>query len=455
VSGRESTERAGRAARADRTVVVTGLGALTPVGATAPALWDALAAGRSGISEITAFDTEGLPCRQGGEIVGFDPRDTLGQANFRPLDRTGRLATVTAALALADAGWDGADRRAGKGGSSGADAPEIGLVLGTMFGSVHTISQFDQRALVAGPQYAKPLDFANSVINAAAGQAAIWHRLTGVNGTVSGGTTAGVQAIAYASDLVAAGRADAVLAGGADELCFESFLGFVRGGFTAGSDDGPGSEPGASVPFHARRRGFLPGEGAALLMLETEATARARGGRILAEVRGHATAFDPSRGRDPARAVETVERVVRAALDSAGIGPEGVAFLSASASGRPTGDRSEAMGVAAALGDRARELPVTAVKGTLGEALGASGALQTVAALGGLARGELPGIPGLDATDEGFPLPLAGPEARPVDRSGAALVTAVGLDGNVCALVIAGREDLRETSRESREATKS
>ena len=428
-------------------MVVTGLGALTPVGASAGALWDALAAGRSGISEITTFDTTGLPCRRGGEIAGFDPRDTLGQANFRPLDRTGRLATVTAALTLADAGWDGADQRSGEDGASGAGTPEIGLVLGTMFGSVHTISEFDRRALVAGPKYAKPLDFANSVINAAAGQAAIWHRLTGVNGTVSGGTTAGLQAIAYASDLVAAGRVDAVLAGGADELCFESFLGFVRGGFTAG----PSFDAGAAVPFHARRRGFLPGEGAALLMLETESAARARGGRILAEVRGHATAFDPSRGRDPERAAATVERVVRAALDSAGIGPEGVAFLSASASGRPAGDRSEAMGVAAALGDRARELPVTAIKGSLGEALGASGALQTVAALGGLARGELPGIPGLDAIDEGFPLPLAGPEARPVERSGAALVTAVGLDGNVCALVITGCEDLNE----SLEATKS
>jgi len=429
-------------------VVVTGLGVVTPVGATVPAVWDALAAGRSGISKITTFDTTALPCRHGGEIAGFDPRDTLGQANFRPLDRTGRLATVAAALALADASWGGAER------ADDPEAPEIGLALGTMFGSVHTISEFDRRALVAGPKYAKPLDFANSVINAAAGQAAIWHRLTGVNGTISGGTTAGVQAIAYAADLVAAGRVDAVLAGGADELCFESFLGFVRDGWTAVSGDGPGVgagteagiEPGTAVPFHARRRGFLPGEGAALLALETEASARARGARVLAEIRGHATAFDPSRGRDPERSAATIERVVRTALDSAGADPDGVACLSASASGRPAGDRAEAAGVAAALGERAKSLPVTAIKGTLGEALGASGALQAVAALGGLARGELPGIPGLDATDDAFPLPLAGPEARPLDRGGAALVTAVGLDGNVSALVLTGRKDLAQRS---------
>ncbi len=445
MSGAATPTRAAAGGRPVVPVVVTGLGVLTALGATVPELWGALAAGRSGISKIGGFDTAGLPCRVGGEIVGFDPRDTLGQANFRPLDRTGRLATVAAALTLADAGWNGEER----GGA------ELGLALGTMFGSAHTISEFDRRALVAGPKYAKPLDFANSVINAAAGQAAIWHRLTGVNGTISGGTTAGVQAIAYAADLVAAGRADAVLAGGADELCFESFLGFVRGGFAADIDDiggehgksgSDGFGGGAAVPFHLRRRGFLPAEGAALLMLETEPAARARGARILAEVLGHATAFDPSRGADPERTAATVERVVRQALGDAGIEPGGVACWSASASGRPTGDRAEAAGVAAALGGRAAELPVTAVKACLGEALGASGALQTVAALGALAAGEAPGIPGLDATDDGFPFPLAGPEARPVDARGAALVTAIGLDGNVSALVIAGRKDLERSA---------
>jgi len=418
-----------------RPVVVTGVGLVSALGDSAPELWQALAAGRSGISEITAFDTAGLSCRRGGSIDGFDPRETLGQANFRPLDRTGRLATVAAARALDDSGHGGADRGDR---TDHAGEAEIGLVLGTMFGSVHTISEFDRRALVAGPQYAKPLDFANSVINAAAGQAAIWHHLTGVNGTISGGTTAGVQAIAYGADLVAGGRVDAVLAGGAEELCFESFLGFDRGGLTAGADD----EPAAAVPFHARRRGFLPAEGAALLMLESEAAARSRGARVLAQVRGHATAFDPSRGRDPERAAATVERVARWALDSAGVAAEDVALLSASASGSPSGDRSEARGVASALCGRARELPVTAVKALLGEALGASGAFQTVAALGSLARGTAPGISGLDATDEGFPLPLAGPDERPVDPAGVALVVAVGLDGNVSALVISGGEDL-------------
>jgi 3-oxoacyl-(acyl-carrier-protein) synthase len=305
-----------------------------------------------------------------------------------------------------------------------------------MFGSVRTIAEFDRRGLTAGPKYTKPLDFANSVINAAAGQAAIWHGLTGVNATVAGGTTAGLQALAYAADLVATGRADAILAGGADELCFESFLGFARGGFLAGRD--------GAVPFHPESEGFVPAEAAALLPLEAEDAARARGARIVGRLLGHASVFDPSRGRDPERTAETVARAVRLALESAEVAPDDVACLSASASGLPALDRSEARGVAEALGERAADLPVTAVKGLLGEGLGASGALQTLAALAALDAGELPGIPGLDRLEEGFPLPLAGPGARSlVSGSGGtggtgatALVTAVGLDGNVCALLV-------------------
>ena len=122
--------------------------------------------------------------------------------------------------------------------------PEIGLVLGTMFGSLRTISEFDRRGLTAGPNYTKPMDFANSVLNAAAGQAAIWHRLTGANATVAGGTTAGLQALASAADLVRGGRAEAVLAGGAEELCPETLTGFAQAGLLCREEAPP-------VPFHA------------------------------------------------------------------------------------------------------------------------------------------------------------------------------------------------------------
>jgi 3-oxoacyl-[acyl-carrier-protein] synthase II len=294
---------------------------------------------------------------------------------------------------------------------------------------VRTIAEFDRRALTAGPQYVRPFEFANSVINAAAGQAAIHHGLTGVNTTLAGGASAGVQAIGHAADLIRAGRAVALLAGGAEELCFESHFGFDRAGRLAARDG-----PGTAVPFHARRTGFHLGEGAALLALEEGEHARSRGARVLAKVRGNGSGFDPFRGEEPARAAEAVARAVRAALDDAGLGPGAIDCWSSSASGGPGSDRTEAAGVAAALGERARELAVTAVKGQLGEALGASGAFQAVVALEAFRCGVLPGIAGLDEPEPDLPF-AAGPESRN-GGFGRALVTGVGLDGAAVALVL-------------------
>jgi len=406
-------------------VVVTGLGVLSPLGDRVAALHDALMAGERAIAPVEAFDTEGLPCRLAAALGGFAPEPYLEGGNLRPLDRTGRLAAAAAGLALADAGWT----------AELLEEREVGLALGTMFGSVKTIAEFDRRALEAGPQYVKPFDFANSVINAAAGQAAIWHRLRGPNATVAGGTTAGLQALAYGRDLVATGRAPAVVAGGAEELCFESFLGFARAGALAANEE-------EAVPFHAERRGFLLGEGAALLVLEDEGTARERGATVHAEILGAATAFDPSRGRDPDKRAATCARAVRAALSEAGAAgraPLEIDYLSTSASGSQAVDRAEARGLAEALGERGAKLPVMAVKASLGEALGASGALQTVALIEALRRGEMPGIAGLDRPEPGLPLALSSASVDLSARHGelrTGLVTSVGLDGAVSALVV-------------------
>jgi 3-oxoacyl-[acyl-carrier-protein] synthase II len=245
-----------------RRVVVTGIGLVSPLGDDSVALHRALAAGDSGLKPVSLFDTESLGRRHAGEVADFAPERYLGNVNLRPVDRTARLVIVAAHLAFEASGWTPERRK----------QHEVGLVLGTMFGSVHTISAFDRRALVAGPKYAKPFEFANSVINAAAGQTAIWHDLRGLNSTLAGGTTAGLQALGYATEVIRTGRADAVLAGGADELCFESLYGFHQTGqLCAEGEDGPMG----CVPFDAHRGGFALGEGAGLLMLEEASSALA------------------------------------------------------------------------------------------------------------------------------------------------------------------------------------
>src|SRR5581483_9102239 len=203
--------------RMRRRVVVTGAGVVSPLGDSAAALHAALMVGRCALAPSDLVAGSAL---HAGAIAAFDPQRYLGDANFRPLDRTGQLATVAARLALDDAGLDAA----------AVGAREVGLVLGTTYGSVRTIAEFDRRGIEVGPLYVKPFDFANSVINAAAGQTAIWHQLRGPSSTVACGAASGVAALALAADMIASGRADVVLAGGAEELSFESLVSFARMG---------------------------------------------------------------------------------------------------------------------------------------------------------------------------------------------------------------------------------
>src|SRR4051794_7761948 len=263
-----------------RRVVITGAGSLSCLADSPAGLHAALCAGQSGLKPIELFATESLGCHQAGEIRPFDPQSYLGDRNLRPIDRTSRLMLVAAGQALAGAGWTAATLA----------EREAGLVLGTTFCSVRTIAEFDRRGLQLGPSYASPLDFANSVINAAAGQAAIWFGLRGLNSTISAGAASGLAAIGYAVGHIRGGRAAALLAGGVEELCFESFLGHYRAGRLCGSRGGDGEVP---IPFHARRNGFALAEGAALVLLEDLDAAAGRNARVLAEVLGHGAAFDP------------------------------------------------------------------------------------------------------------------------------------------------------------------
>jgi 3-oxoacyl-[acyl-carrier-protein] synthase II len=403
-------------------VVITGVGVVSSLGDSSISLQSSLCLGRSAIKRVELFSTNGLGCPLGGEIPSFDAQKYLGKRNLRPLDRTSRLVASAAQLALEESGWS----------ESMKSEEEVGLVLGTMFCSVHTISEFDRRALEAGPAYASPMDFSNTVINAAAGQTAILHNLRGINSTISTGVTSGLQAIAYATDVIRTGRARAILAGGADEMCFESFLGFDRAGLLCRSDRCAGDFP---IPFDARRNGAALGEGAALLMLEDAAFARKRGARILAQVAGHGNSYDCSRGHDDPDAVEAIASSVRQALQDAFVLPHEIDCLSASANGSEAGDRQEGQGVFIGLNGQTRQLPVTAIKSMLGETLGASGPMQAVALLETMRDGVLPGIPQLDELEGDFPFEMIGKENQEVDVANG-LINSIGFDGHCCSLIL-------------------
>lgn len=402
-------------------VVVTGVGVISSLGDTSSAIHTALCEGRTSLRSVGHPDlpTDGY---MGGPITDFNPQTYLGDKNFRPLDRASQLTVSAVQLALEASGWSPESRQDFL----------VGLVLGTMFCSVRTIAEFDRRAITLGPSYAKPLDFANTVINAASGQTAIWHKLRGINSTISTGLSSGLQAIGYACDLVRTGRADQVLAGGVEELCFESLYGFARAHLLAG--DGQPVASACSVPFDARRNGFFLGEAAAFLMLENRGTAISRGATILTELKGYGTAYDPSGGRTE-QSAQAIAIAQRAACQSAGIDLSEIDFVSASANGSPNMDRYEAQATAQVFGSHCGQLPVTAIKALLGECLGASGALQVIDAIQTMQGGLLPGIHGLAQTESDFPLPMA-LSAGQQGTFRVALINSINYDGHCCSLVV-------------------
>lgn len=401
-------------------VAITGAGIISSLGDSPTLLHWALCHGHSGLHPIEPGRFEYPINRQVGSIDSFQPASYLPDKNLRPLDRTGQLVVAAAKLALENSGWTAAKIK----------EHDVGLILGTMFGSVHTISKFDRQALVQGPSCASPMDFANTVINAAAGQTAIWHKLRGINSTIACGATSGLVALGYAADLIRYGHQTAVLAGGADELCFESFSGFERAGLLYEISDGTGFP----VPFDARRTGFSVGEAAALLMLEDWEAAIERGASILGEIRGYGSTYNPGRNNGSS-GTDAIVRAIGAASEDAGMTLPDIDCISASANGSIRSDKDEALAIKTLWNGGHSLIPVTAIKSMIGETLGASGALQAVDLLETMRTGALPGIPDFERFEPELPSLNVSCRQRPVDaRCG--LVNSIGFDGNACSLVI-------------------
>src|SRR5579864_3488319 len=404
-------------------VAITGAGVITSFGDSPAAFHAALCNGEKAAYRLQDSEAGVSTCRQGGHIGSFQPELYLKGKPLRPLDRTGRIVAAAAMLALKNSGWTTEIRR----------SRDVGLVLGTMFGSMHTISEFDRRGLTEGPSYVSPMDFANTVLNAAAGQTAIWHNLRGINSTIACGATSGLMALGYAADLIRYGGHTALLAGGADEFCFESFCGFDQAGLLYRLTEGTGFP----VPFELRRTGFALSEAAALIMLEEWDAAVARGASILGEVRGYGSTYDPRRRNGSG--ADAIVRAIQAASEDAGLVLSEINCISASANGSIHPDKDEALAIKALWNGFSSSIPVTAIKSMMGETLGASGALQAIDLIETMRSGLLPGIPELEQYGPELPPLNASREPQAV-RVHCGLVNSVGFDGHACALLISQPE---------------
>jgi len=352
-------------------VVITGVGVVAPNGIGKEEFWANCAGGVSGIKPITLFDVSKYRCKYAGEVSNFHPEKYLGSKGLRNLDRTTMLSLVAAKLAIEDAGLEITDE----------NRDDIGVVLGSTMGSVHSISEFDKEGLREGPRYVSPAHFPNTVINSPASQVAIRFGLRGLNSTISTGFSASLDAIGYAMDMLRFDRAKTLLVGGVEELCIQTFLGFYKLGFLATSQNG---SPPLFCPFHAQRCGALLGEGAAFFILELLEHAQARDAKVYAELLSFASQFHPDSLRRYDSEAKSQIHVIRESIKAAELSPADIDSISACANSTQAVDAMEQKAFDAVFGIDASDIPISAVKSVLGESFSASGAFQLAMTVGSL-----------------------------------------------------------------------
>jgi 3-oxoacyl-[acyl-carrier-protein] synthase II len=406
-------------------VVVTGLGATTPVGGDVASTWEALLAGRSGVRTLTQDWVEQLPVHIGAPVA-VEPTEVLPRVEARRLDRSGQLAMVAAREAWADAGLAGED--------SGPDPERLGVVVGTGIGGVHTLLDNYLVLLEKGPRRVSPLAIPMLMPNSAAAHIGLEvGARAGVHTPVSA-CASGNEAIAWALDLLQSGKADVVVAGGTEAAIHAlPMAAFANMMALSNRNDEPER---ASRPFDKGRNGFVLGEGAAILVLETAEHAEARGARVYAELSGAGLSADAHHIAQPDPVGAGATRAMQEALADAALEPSDIRHVNAHATSTPQGDVAESQAIRRVLGDAADDVVVTSTKSMTGHLLGAAGAVESVATVLALHHRFSPPTLNLENLDDEVQLDVAREEPRALgDGSLAALNNSFGFGGHNCALV--------------------
>jgi 3-oxoacyl-[acyl-carrier-protein] synthase II len=367
-----------------RRVVVTGLGAVTPLGADVESTWKRLVAGESGAGPITAFRTERHSVRIACEADEFDPTRWLDKRTLRKLDRFSQFAVAAARMAESDAGLDVA-----------REPDRIGVSMATAQGGVASLAACCEQAETLRIH---PTLVTAFMPNMAAGQISMELGATGPVTAPCEACAASAMAIGDGYDAIRLGRAEVMLCGGSEAGVTElAIAGFAAMRALSRRNDDPKR---ASRPFDADRDGFVMGEGAAVLVLEELEHALARNAPVYAEIAGYGVSSDAHHMTEPDPNGEGSARAIRLALADAGLGPEAVDYVNAHASSTPLGDASETAALKIALGEeKARATPVSSLKGATGHCLGAAGAIEACATVLTIARGVIPPTIGYETQD--------------------------------------------------------
>lgn len=406
-----------------RRVVITGLGLVTPLGTGVDKTWEGLVAGRSGIGRITRFDPTPFDTHIAGQVADFVATDWVDRKEARRLDPYEIYALAASGMAMKQSGFVVTPQ----------NAERIGCIIGSGVGGLHALEEAVETIRANGPTRISPFFMTQMLINLAPGNVTIKYGIKGPNWSPVSACATGAHAIGEAFKLIQRGDCDAVLAGGSEApltpLCIAGF-----NAMRAMCSDRNETPEKASRPFDRDRSGFVPGEGAGIMMLEALETARARGADVIAELVGYGSNSDAHHISAPSPGGEGAARCMRLALADARIDRERVGYINAHGTSTPLNDATETAAIKAFFGDHARRLQISSVKSMVGHLLGAAGAVEAVATALTVQKGVLPPTINFENADPECDLDYVPNVARDC-KVDVALTNSFGFGGTNAALV--------------------
>lgn len=371
----------------NRRVVITGMGAITPIGNSVKEFFENVQAGKCGIDFINNFDTEAYSVKLAAQVKDFDPKNYMDQKAARRMDRFSQLAVAAAKEAVEDSGIN----------LESINAERFGVIVGSGIGAIDDIEKETNTIRDKGPKRVNPLFIPMTITNMAAGNIAIQFGAKGVCTNVVTACATGNNCIGEAFRSIKHGYAEIILAGGAEG----SITPLAVAGFQALTALSTSKDPmRASIPFDKERDGFVMGEGAGILVLEEYEYAVARGAKIYAEIVGYGATCDAYHITAPTPDGEGGARAMKLAMEEAGITPKQVSYINAHGTSTPTNDSTETEAVKKAMGEYAYKVPISSTKSMIGHLLGAAGAVEAIACVKGIENDFIPATIGYKVPDE-------------------------------------------------------
>lgn len=409
-----------------RRVVVTGMGAITPIGNNVNDFFDSVTAGKCGIDFINNFDTEAFTVKLAAQVKGFDPKSCMDAKEARRMDRFSQLAVAAAKEAVADSGLD----------LTNTDLERVGVIVGSGIGALDDIEKETINLRDKGPKRVNPLFIPMTITNMAAGNIAIQFGIKGVCTNVVTACATGGNCIGEAFRNIMYGYSDIILAGGT-EACITP-LGIA--GFQALTALSTSKDPlRASVPFDKERDGFVMGEGAGILILEEYEHALSRGAKIYAEVAGYGSTCDAYHITSPSPDGDGGARAMKLAMEEAGIAPKDLSYVNAHGTATPTNDRVETQAMKLAMGEEAYKIPISSTKSMIGHLLGAAGAVEAIICIKAIENSFIPATIGFKVPDEECDLDYVPNEGRKAKIS-YAMSNSLGFGGHNATLIFKNME---------------